>query len=260
MPQQCLISKPKEVEVQTAVKQAANTITDNNSMWNKVHAWLEKCKQQKENSAYFIVEYRADVHLDGSKDEHLTTSTTMERLFKSEDDSYAGCWGTNGTYNKENLDELKEELLKWRKDFLEVPYCRGKADGTALRDIKAENVRIFIYDKAKDFIARTAAWTINELALELKAIKEKPLTEEYLQKFDRMKFLNKEIEKLEYDILPGLKEKTEKAFDEVEAQTVLDGEKFDLNAAYDLFKKLKLKLAKMEKEYDGLRHEMYRWG
>ena len=263
MQQLKLVKKPieKKVEVQTAVKQAANTITDNNSMWNKVHAWLEKCKQEKENSAYFIVEYRADVHLDGSKDEHLTTSTTMERLFKSEDDSYGGCWGTNGTYNKNNLDELKKELIGWRKDFLEVPYCREKADGTALRDIKAENIRIFIYDKAKDFIARTAAWTINELALELKAIKEKPLTEEYLKKFDRMKFLNKEIEKLEYDILPGLKEKTEKAFDDrIETQTILDGEKFDLNAAYDLFKKLKLKLAKMEKEYDELRHEMYRWG
>ena len=76
-----------------------------------------------------------------------------------------------------------------------------------------------------------------------------------------MKFLNKEKEKLEYDILPGLKEKTEKAFDDrIETQTILDGEKFDLNAAYDLFKKLKLKLAKMEKEYDELRHEMYRWG
>ena len=72
------------------------------------------------------------------------------------------------------------------------------------------------------------------------------MTEEYLKKFDRMNFLDKEIHKLEYDILPGIKLKAENAFNEkIEAQTVLDGEKFDLNAAYELFQRLKHKLAEM---------------
>ena len=262
MSQLCLVEKPKEknIEVQTQQKQIVKTITNNDLMWSKINVWLENCKKQKENFAYFVVEYRADVHLDGTKDEALSTSTTLERPFKREGDSYGGMWGGGGAYSKNNLDELKETLLNWRKNFLEVPYCREKADGTALRDIRAENIRIFIDDNAKDFIARIAKWTLNELASELKSIKETPLTEEYLKKFDRMHFLDNEIHKIEYDILPGLKGKAEKAFgNKEETQAVLDGEKFDLNAAYKLFNDLKLKLAQMQKEYDALRHELYRW-
>lgn len=262
MPQLCLVQKPKEkiVEVQTKEKKVVKTITGNDLMWNKINTWLEHCKQQKENFAYFTVEYWADVFVDGGKEVHLSTSTTMERPFKGEDDHYGGYWGTNGTYNKDNLHELKQELINWRTDFLEVPYCREKADGTALRDIRAENIRIFIDDQAKDFIIRTAKWSLNQLASELKSIKEKALTEEYLKKFDRMQFLDKEIHKVEYDILPGLKDKAEKAFDDkLYSQTVLDGEKFNLNATHKLFKRLRLKLAQMQKEYDRLRQEMYRW-
>ena len=265
MQQLKLIENPKEkqkIDEHTEEKKMLKTITDNNDlMWNKVNSWLENCKQQKENFTYFVVEYRANVHVDGSKDEYLTTSTTMERPFRDESiDSYGGCWGFGGNYTKENLDELKKDLIEWRKDFLEIPYCKEKADGSALRDIKAENIKIFIDDKAKDFITRTAKWNLSELTQELKAIKEKPLTEEYLKKFDRMNFLDKEIEKIEYKILPGLKDKIEKAFDDkIQTQITLDGESFDLNATYDLFKKLKSKLNEMEKEYDKLRHELYRW-
>ncbi len=264
MQQLSLVEKPKEkvVEVQTKEKQVVKAITNNDLMWGKINAWLDDCKQQKENFAYFVVEYRADVHLDSSKDEFLTASTTMERPFRDDSqDSYGGCWGCGGSYGKSNLDKLKEELVKWRKSYLEVPYCREKADGTALRDIKAESIRIFIDNRAKDFIARTAKWTLNDLSMELKSIKERPLTEEYLKKFDRMNFLEKEINKIDYDILPGLKDKAEKAFDDkAKTQTVLDGEKFDLNAVHKLYERLKLRLAQMQKEYDELRHELYRWG
>ena len=263
MKQLYLVEKPKEktIEVQTKENRIVKTITNSDLMWSKINAWLEDCKNQKENFAYFVVEYKADVHLDSSKDEFLTTYTTMERPFRNESiDSYGGYWGSGGCYGKNNLDKLKEELISWRKGYLEVPYCREKADGTALRDIKAQNVRIFMDDKAKEFIAREAKWNLNDLTSELKAIKEKSLTEEYLKKFDRMEFLDKEINKAEYDVLPGLKEKAEKAFDEnVGSQTILDGEKFDLNAAQSLFRNLKLKLAQMKKEYDDLRHELYRW-
>ena len=262
MKQLSLVENPKEKinEVQTKERHVVKTITDNDLMWSKVNVWLENCKQQKENFAYFVVEYRANVHLDGSKDEYLTTSTTMERPFKNEDDSYGGCWGCGGNYTRENLGELKKDLIEWRKDFLETPYCKEKADGTALRDIKSENIKIFIDDKAKDFITRAAKWSLNEFIQELKTIKEKPLTEEYLKKFNRMNFLDKEIEKIEYKILPGLKGKIEKVFDDkIQTQITLDGESFDLNSTYDLFKKLKSKLSEMEKEYDKLRHELYRW-
>jgi len=138
----------------------------------------------------------------------------MERPFKREGDSYGGCWGCGGSYGKDDLDELKKELIKWRQNFLEVPYCKEKADGTVLRDIKAENIRIFIDDNGKEFIARTAKWSLNELAIELKSIKEDPLTEEYLKKFDRMKFLDKEIHRIEYEVIPELKKKVESFFQE----------------------------------------------
>lgn len=262
MTQLSLIEKPKELKVDVLTKERhiVKTITNSDLMWGKINSWLEDCKNQKENFAYFVVDYRANVHLDSSKDEFLTTSTTMERPFKDFNDSFGGCWGCGGSYGKDNLDKLKEELVGWRKGYLEVPYCREKADGTALRDIKAENVRIFIDDKGKEFIAREANWNLNDLSSELKAIKETPLTEEYLKKFDRMEFLDKEINKIDYDVLPGLKNKAEKAFDDNAAtQTVLDGEKFDLNAAQSLFRRLKMKLTQMQKEYDELRHELYRW-
>lgn len=74
-----------------------------------------------------------------------------------------------------------------------------------------------------------------------------------------LKVLDKEIHKLEYEILPGIKSKSENAFIKAGTQTVLDGETYDLNAALGLFRKLGLKLQQMKKEYDALRHEMYRW-
>ncbi len=236
-------------------------IHSSKSMYERINQWVEQCKEKKENYAYISVEYNAEIFVNGFMKELLSTTSTMERPFRNDsEDSYAGSWGTNGTYNQNNLDELKKELLKWRKDFLEVSYFKEKADGTALRDIKAQNVRIFIDEKAKEFIAREAKWNLNELASELKALIEAPITEEYLKKFDRMEFLNKEIHKVEYELLPDLKDKAEKAFEEkTTVQTVIDGDEFDLNSAYRMFKRLKIKLAGMEKEYDELRHELYRW-
>ncbi len=261
MQQLSLVQKPKETpKPQVNEEQIVKTITsDCKSMWNKIQTWLENCKQQKENFAYFAIEYRADVHLDGSKEEHLSTTTTMERPFRDESgDSYGGSWGCGGNFSKNNLDELKKDLIEWRKSFLEVPYCKEKADGTALRDIKAENVRIFINDKGKDFIARTAKWTLNDLTTELKSIKEKPLTEDYLKKFDRMNFLNKEIHRIEYEVIPELKKKVESFFKETEQATLEN--KPDLNQVAEIMRKNKCNLKQMQEEYDGLRHEMYRWG
>ena len=141
-----------------------------------------------------------------------------------------------------------------------VPYCREKADGIALRDIKAENIRIFIDDRAKEFIAKAARWNLNELAVELKSIRETKLTEEYMRKFDRMNFLDKEINRIEYELLPRLKNNAEQAFDDKkDYQAVIDGKTFDLNAVHSLYKQLKQKLTEIKKEYDGLRHELYRW-
>src|SRR3989338_9107160 len=101
MQQLKLVGKPKEnaVEVKDNKNRIVKTITNNDLMWSKVNAWLDNCKQQKENFAYFVVEYRANVHLDGSKDESLSVSTTLERPFKPEGDSYGGCWGCGGSFN-----------------------------------------------------------------------------------------------------------------------------------------------------------------
>jgi len=261
MSQLKLVQKPIVEKPNTGSMKVIKRIVSSKGFYERVNNWIELCKANKENYAYIAIEYHAEVFLNGAKKECLSLTNTMERPFRAnKDDSYAGSWGCGGNYDKNNLDELKKELIEWRKNFLEVPYCKEKADGTALRDIKAENVRIFIDDKAKEFISRTAKWTLNELAQELKAIKENPLTQQYLKKFERMNYLEEEIDKIEYDILPELRDKAEKAFDNnTETQTILDGEKFDLNAAYDLFKRLKAKAAQMEKEYNKLRHEMYRW-
>ena len=197
---------------------------------------------------------------DSSKEEYVITSTTLERPFRIEDDSYGGCWGCGGTYGKDGLEKLKNDIAGWRKNLLEAPYCKEKADGTALRDIKAENIRVFIDDRAKDFINRVANWNVNDLIAELKAIKEASLTDEILKKFERMKFLDKEINKIRYDNLPKLKDKGLSVFDDKkDAQTVIDGEKFDLNSVYRLYERLRSKLSQMEKEHDELKHEMYRW-
>jgi len=256
MQQLSLVEKPKEVEQPKQVKKLAKTLVNNDAMWSKVNAWIENCKKQRENFAHFTVEYWANIYVDGSKDEHISTSTAMERPFKKEGDSYGGCWGCGGSYDKNELDKLKETLIKWRNDYLEVPYCKENADGTALRDVKAENIRIFIDDNAKNFINRTAKWSLNQLAEELKAIKEKPLTEEYLKRFERMKFLDKEIRRIEYEIIPELKKKVESFFQN-SLQSAL--EKPDLNQIAEIMNKNKCDLKQMQKEYDGLRHELYRW-
>lgn len=258
-----LIEDPEEgkLDIQDQDEEKVlKTITSSNEMWQRCNLWMDNCKQQKENFAYFTVEYRAEIHLDGLKDEYVITKTALERPFKREDDTYGGYWSGQGTLNKNELDQLKNDIINWRKELLAAPYCKENADGHALRDIKAENIRVFIDDKAKEFINRTADWSVNVLTAELKAIKETPLTDEYLKKFERLEFLDKEIHKLEYDIMPQIKGKVDGVFSKSDAQTVLDGEKFDLNAALNLFKRLKAKLAVMEKEYDELRHELYRWG
>ena len=73
-----------------------------------------------------------------------------------------------------------------------------------IKKVNERNNESSINGKGKDFIAREAKWTLSELAMELKAIKEKPLTEEYLKKFDRMEFLDKEIHRIEYEVIPEL--------------------------------------------------------
>lgn len=261
MPQQALLLQKEEKSRKTEVKTEKIELKEieDNILEQKIANWIKQCKENKENFAYFKVTYLARVELDGSKKEAVETSTTVERPFRKPDDSYGGMWGCGGFHKKEDLNELKEDIINWVKDQLSWPYNKEHADGHLISDIKREDVRVFIDDNSKDFIKRNAEWSLKDIAEEIKAIKVPPLTKEYLKKVQRLELLDKEIEKLEYTIIPDIKKKVERILEGDEDSQKTLNEEDDINEIVKTLKENKGKLKVMKREYDALRHELYRW-
>lgn len=140
--------------------------------------WCSQCKKAKESLAYQRFDYVGDLQSEG-----LRGSTTLERNWRGAEESYGGMWGSGGSWSTpEEVKALREELVEWYTDWMNVPYCREKANEFTLRGIKRENIRLLFSEKAKEFVQRVGGWSVDELQAELNTIPEAELTPEYMAK------------------------------------------------------------------------------
>jgi hypothetical protein len=237
-------SLQEEVEVQEEVQVGVDS-----SYWDVAGPWAEKCKTEKESVCYRTFDYVNRSTL-AKVDESVSSSSTFERHWRGVSDSYGGSWGGGGHYaTKEEFDELRADLIKWKQNWLSMPYCREKADDFMVRGVRAENIRIFFSNKAKEFIKRTAGWDVDELIKELDAMPETIMTPEIQDKIDNFRKIESDG-KAAQDKLWKLERELKEA---IEGKTLLNGHMMALK--YDEMQDLRQIVKRLEQEQETARKE-----
>jgi hypothetical protein len=217
--------------------------------WNEASPWINKCKADKENFTYRNFDYWNKSTL-AEQCEYIGGSSTLERPFKGTNDSYGGAWGSGGYYKtKEQLDQLRADLIAWKTNWLSMPYCREKGDEFMVRSIRAENIKVFFSNKAKEFIKKTAEWDVDELIKELDALPDTQLTPEIEAKIDEYAQIKKDG-KAAQDKLWKLEREMKEA---IEGKTLLNGHMMALK--YDELQDLRQIVKRLEQAEDTARKE-----
>jgi hypothetical protein len=226
--------------------------------------WIQICEQQRESYLYRMLTYCGKVLPDGSRVEHVMDSETFEKLWKGSSQSYGGFFGGGLVYgSKEQLVDLREELLNWKNRWLSIPYHKAKADDFIFRGVRAENIRVFFTPKAKEMIERVAGWSVDDFLRELDDMIEPLLTQEYERKADRYFWVDKRMDELSsliYDRKSVLTKMVGE--DNTPSQTILfESPEYESKRIGRLFQELqnwKDELARLEKEKKILRSDLIR--
>jgi len=143
----------KVPKTETVIKKSAvkNTLEiPKDKIWNKVNSFIEQCKANKDNYAYLVVEYFNHSNLETTR-EGLSFNEIVERLFKAESDSYGGMYGNNVI---DRVDGFKNAVLDFKSKFTIQPYKKNIQNNIVLTDINADNVKIFVSEKAKEYLTK----------------------------------------------------------------------------------------------------------
>ncbi len=111
----------KKPKVSEHIEQKSKTILEiknQNNIWSDVDKFIEKCKSNKDNFAYLVVELKIHNSLNERK-EWLFVTSAMERLFKDENDSYGGFWGIEDI---SDLNTFYQDVLDFKRKLCNVPY------------------------------------------------------------------------------------------------------------------------------------------
>lgn len=181
-------------------KEETTTISEPET--GEIAKFMEKCRENRENWAYISAVYVCDFRIDGKR-EWLNVNHTLERPFKDEGDSYGGMWGMR-SYPRDKISEFLDDTGKFVQKLLEQPYKENLKGSEAcfLRDIKDENIRVFLTDSARKLLEENAT-DAGEYLSKVHEMKGRTATDEELElceKYDRMEEETSKLEKRLNDI------------------------------------------------------------
>ena len=184
--------KPKVYENIQPKTMTISEITNQNNIWTEVDKFIEKCKTNKDNFAYLIVEFKIQSTLNEIK-EWLYITSTMERLFKNENDSYGGFWGIEDV---EQLNTFYQDVLEFKRKLCNVPYKKEIMENFILTDVHSDNIKVFFSNEVEEYLKRNRI-DVDKLKTDFENIKTREVTEEDIKLAERFYSIQKEIEELE---------------------------------------------------------------
>lgn len=175
---------------------------DDTELHHQKHEWLEECKAKEENWAY--VDFDAEIEVDVYTKEikaHASINETVERPFKPEGDSFGGMWGSGGIGSEKVGEELKSDILNFKRNRLESPYKKGINSHLTfnLRDTRAENIRLFITEAGKEYL-KLKGVSPDELQKEFGSMPENVATDKDIFKSELYGMVEGEKEKIEEEL------------------------------------------------------------
>jgi len=187
-----LVAEITGKEIQTHVFQTQRL--DDEETHKQHHEWIETCKANQQNFSYMMFDATIEIDVNtGETKAQPNVSTAVERPFKPEDDSYGGMWGSGGYGDKEG-EELKQQILGTKKRHLQTPYKEGLHKCDFMRDIKAENIRLFITPAGQEYLKMKGV-NAEELQKEFNSMPENHATKDDELKQELFEMVQQEKER-----------------------------------------------------------------
>lgn len=112
--------------------------------------WEQSCKSAGQGCAYLLIDARIIANESGEVRACPDVTTTVEEGGNGMGSSY-GCGGSEWWETKD--EALKSEILDFKRWILKQPYKEGATnEDRFLRDIRADNIRLFITGAGKQYL------------------------------------------------------------------------------------------------------------
>ena len=183
--------KPKMPEYKKQKSKIISEVERQNNIWIDVNKFTDKCKANKDNFAYIVVELKIQSTLNERK-EWLYITSAFERLFKDDKDSYGGSWGIEDV---EDINGFYQDVLDFKRNLCNVPYKKKIIENFILTDVHSDNIMVFFRNGAEEYLESNGI-DVNKLKADWENIKSKPATDEDIKRAERYYFIQKEINRL----------------------------------------------------------------
>lgn len=195
-----------EKEINNRIEFEKDLRQPNNSVWKKVEAFAEKCKETT-GFGYILVQTMKKSDLNGVETSFSINETVEHK--QTEHDSFGGSYGGGGEYQatEENKQKIADRLTSFFLDELDTPFFpateKMRLDIGWFRDIPNENFAYFLDSEATQFLKNQIP-EIDKRIAELKEKTRKAKPQEILWAIEE-----KQLEKqnAEYKIVDAVREK-----------------------------------------------------
>lgn len=259
----------KDVKSAPAAKKNEHTntnLTITSTAEEQAKTWIAAKEANKENHAYIAIDYACQIDLDRTV-EGIAFEEEVWHKFKPNGLNSTGSIRPRDAFaaSKERFEEFVDYIFGFKTNLLKTPYAEHNGSKNFehwLRDIKAENIKIFYAEKARELVLRCTGKDMAEISKQLDAMSEHHAAEEDFQRLKKYELLEEIVEKTGKK-LEEMKEEIAECFD-IDSSTVmfkkkserkelpLDYEEKDWNKTADEFKTLEKEYESAEKEREEM--------